>query len=90
MNQHFELDTKPLSVSVAETIAWCARQKIVGSVDESEEIKRRRNFVVMIAVTAMLFLNGAPYPRTAYRITRYKSQTTNPPIKPQNLKILNS
>jgi len=43
MNQHFELDTNALSVPVAETIAWCARQKIVESVDESEEIKRRRN-----------------------------------------------
>jgi hypothetical protein len=43
MNQSFDLGTEALSVSVAETIAWCERQKIVGTVDESEEIKRRRN-----------------------------------------------
>ena len=43
MNQSFDLDTEALSVSVAETIAWCECQKIVGTVDESEEIKRRRN-----------------------------------------------
>jgi hypothetical protein len=34
MNQHFELDTNALSVSVAETIAWCARQKIKSMVVE--------------------------------------------------------
>src|SRR5437868_4057333 len=43
MNQFFDLDIEVFSVSVAETIDWCERQKIVGSVDEGEEIRRRRN-----------------------------------------------
>jgi len=43
MNQSFDLDTEVLTESLEEAIAWCERQKIVGTVDESEEIKRRRN-----------------------------------------------
>jgi hypothetical protein len=43
MNQSFDLDAEVLSVSVAETINWCERQPIVAAIDESEEIKRRRN-----------------------------------------------
>ncbi len=43
MNHAFDLDTESLTASLEEAIVWCERQKIVGTVDESEEIKRRRN-----------------------------------------------
>jgi len=43
MNRFFGPDIEGLSVSLAETIEWCERQKIVGTFDEGEEIKRRRN-----------------------------------------------
>jgi hypothetical protein len=43
MNHSFDLNTESLTASLGEAIVWCERQKIVGTVDESEEIKRRRN-----------------------------------------------
>jgi len=42
MNATFDLTSADIRVSIAETIAWCASQKLTAYIEETEEIRNRR------------------------------------------------
>ena len=42
MDVTLDLGNETLRQSLAETFAWCGNQQIVASVEETEDVKRRR------------------------------------------------
>jgi hypothetical protein len=42
MDVTLDLESETLRQSLAETFAWCGNQQIIASVEETEDVKRRR------------------------------------------------